>query len=342
MINFRFHLVSLVAVFLALALGVVVGSTLVDRAIVDGLRDRIDEVEVNADAQAARNAELVREIELAKEYAKAALPHLIAGRLRDVNVSVVAVRGINDGAVREVTDTLRAAGAVVPGVLWLEPAFGSTERKTQERLAQAVTDPYRQGEELRQAALEALGRRLALGPDAPSSAAPPLVGVRDLLVSLGEFRFVAFEQMGGNDVDLATWPAGPTRLVVIDGTEAKIPAERATVPMVRGAVLAGAPAAVAEVFNPAEAARDDDQSVRGDVVGLLRRDRDLGSRVATVDDADEPPGRVALTLAVEELGWGRTGHYGQASGASRQIPELGNIPAPTAPTVVGAGEQPGS
>ena len=31
MINFRFHVVSIVAVFLALALGVVMGSTVVDR-----------------------------------------------------------------------------------------------------------------------------------------------------------------------------------------------------------------------------------------------------------------------------------------------------------------------
>ena len=337
MINFRFHLVSLVAVFLALALGVVVGSTLVDRAIVDGLRDRIDEVEANADETAARNAELVREIELAKDYAKATLPHLVAGRLRDVNVSVVALRGVNDGAVRDVTDTLRAAGAAVPGVLWLEPAFASTEPKTQAKLAQAVTDPYRRGDELRQAALEALGRRLALGPLAPTSAAPPLEGAQDLLVSLGEARFVAFEQMGGDDVDLATWPAGPTRLVVIDGTESKMPADVATLPLVRGAVQAGTPAAVAEVFNASEAAKDDQKkSARGDVVGVVRRDGDLGPKVATVDDVEEPPGRAALAFAVEELGFGRAGHYGSASGASRQIPEMVVPPVPATQAVVGA------
>jgi hypothetical protein len=339
MINFRFHLVSLVAVFLALALGVVVGSTLVDRAIVDGLRDRIDEVEANADEQAARNAELVREIELAKDYAKAALPHMVAGRLRDVNVSVVALRGINDGAVRDVTDTLRAAGAVVPGVLWLEPSFGSTEAKVQAKLAHAVTDPYRRGAELRQAALEALGRRLALGPLAPTSAAPPLEGSKDLLVSLGEARFVAFEQMGGVDVDLATWPPPATRLVVIDGTEAKMPAEIVTLPLVRGAVLAGTPAAVAEVFNPSEAEKDGEQkSNRGDKVAVVRKDGDLGSKVATVDDVEEPPGRVALAFAVEELGLGRAGHYGSASGASKQIPDLVLNPALPTQTVVGAGK----
>ena len=40
MISFRFHVVSITAVFLAIAIGVVVGSTYVDRAIVDTLRNR--------------------------------------------------------------------------------------------------------------------------------------------------------------------------------------------------------------------------------------------------------------------------------------------------------------
>ncbi|MGH9000579.1 MAG: copper transporter, partial [Acidimicrobiia bacterium] len=168
MINFRFHLVSLVAVFLALALGVVVGSTLVDRAIVDGLRTRIDEVERNADTTEAANRDLRGDLERADGYAGDVLPFLVGGRLRNVDMVMVAVRGVDDKVVRDMAQTLRVAGARVPGVLWLEPSLSSKDQRTRERLAQAVTDPYRQGENLRSAALEALGRRLALGPAAPN------------------------------------------------------------------------------------------------------------------------------------------------------------------------------
>ena len=49
MISFRFHVVSITAVFLAIAIGVVVGTTYVDGAVVDGLRNRIDTVEKNLD-----------------------------------------------------------------------------------------------------------------------------------------------------------------------------------------------------------------------------------------------------------------------------------------------------
>ena len=58
MINFRFHVVSLVGVFLALALGVVIGSTVIDRAIVDRLSSQIDSIRKRADEQRAENRAL--------------------------------------------------------------------------------------------------------------------------------------------------------------------------------------------------------------------------------------------------------------------------------------------
>ena len=42
MINFRFHVVSLIAIFLALALGVVIGAGVIDRGVVDALDNRLD------------------------------------------------------------------------------------------------------------------------------------------------------------------------------------------------------------------------------------------------------------------------------------------------------------
>ena len=45
MINFRFHLISLVAVFLALGVGVAMGASFIDRATVDSLRGRVDDLD---------------------------------------------------------------------------------------------------------------------------------------------------------------------------------------------------------------------------------------------------------------------------------------------------------
>src|ERR671921_798489 len=61
MVTFRFYLVSLVAVFLALAMGVVVGSTLIDRAIVDRLDRSVESVGDRLRPQQDENAELGEE-----------------------------------------------------------------------------------------------------------------------------------------------------------------------------------------------------------------------------------------------------------------------------------------
>ncbi len=50
MINFRYHLVSLTAVFLALALGVAMGAAVVDRALVSTLEDQLQAVESRSDS----------------------------------------------------------------------------------------------------------------------------------------------------------------------------------------------------------------------------------------------------------------------------------------------------
>ena len=47
MLNLRYHIVSLVAVFLALGIGVIVGVTVINHGIVDQLQKRLDGVEAS-------------------------------------------------------------------------------------------------------------------------------------------------------------------------------------------------------------------------------------------------------------------------------------------------------
>src|ERR1700712_1176594 len=99
MINFRFHIASLIAVFLALALGVVMGSTVIDRAIVDGLRDRINTVEKNRDAERAENSQLKAERDSLNQYAEQSAPWAVDNQLLDQSVAIIAERGINEDVV---------------------------------------------------------------------------------------------------------------------------------------------------------------------------------------------------------------------------------------------------
>ena len=117
MINFRFHLVSLIAVFLALAAGIVVGSTVVDTAVVDGLRSQIRSVERRADRIAAQNHALSSDVRRLSDESQAIVPYATADRLNGVPVAVIARRGVDGRSVDDVAGAIRDAGGTAPAVL---------------------------------------------------------------------------------------------------------------------------------------------------------------------------------------------------------------------------------
>jgi hypothetical protein len=55
-------------------------------------------------------------------------------------------------------------------------------------------------------------------------------------------------------------------------------------------------------------------------VGLLRADENVRSNLSTVDDLETFAGRVAVVLALEQLGSGQFGHYGVGDGSDSLVP----------------------
>jgi len=120
MINFRFHLVSLVAVFLALTIGIVVGASVVNQKVVDGLNNRIDAVGKNADKQRSANRLLSANAKQLESYLETAAPYVVEGRLTAVPVVVIAEHGVDAGSVRGLVALLQDAGAQTPAIVWLQ------------------------------------------------------------------------------------------------------------------------------------------------------------------------------------------------------------------------------
>ncbi|HEV7537083.1 MAG TPA: copper transporter [Acidimicrobiia bacterium] len=340
MINFRFHLVSLVAVFLALALGVVMGSTVIDRAIVDRLSSQIDSVKKRADAERAENRTLRDQMKGLETFIAQAQPQLTARRLNQVPVTIVAVRGVPGEDVKAAYDILRSAGALVPGVLWIEDGFSASDPGGRTKLVQAMGDSGLAYDDLRQVALEALGHRLAAGPRVTTVSSTAVSGTTvsgtaessdlDTLVALNEAGLVSFDPLGGGAVDLESWPSAGARMLVIDGSQAHPPPGTMTIPILRAAGAAGGRLALAEVFRPTATVK-----ARGTVVRGVRDDAALSRVVSTVDDLDDTRGQVALTLAVQELGTDRAGHYGEGPGASAQLPTPEAAPPEGVPAAAG-------
>jgi hypothetical protein len=329
-INFRFHLVSLVAVFLALALGVVMGSTVIDRAIVDRLSSQISSVKKRADEQRAENRVLRDQVKGLETFVAQSQPQVTARRLNQVPVTVVAVRGVPAEDVRAACDILRSAGALVPGALWIEDPFSASDPAARAKLVEAMGDSGLAIDDLRQVALEALGHRMATGARVTTVPVSTSGSTLDTLVALNEAGLVSFDTMGGGAVDLGSWPSAGARMLVIDGSQAHPSPGTVTIPILRSAAAAGGRLALAEVFRPTATLK-----TRGSVVRGVREDAALSRVVSTVDDLDDIRGQVALTLAVQELGTGRAGHYGEGPGASSQLPTPEAAPPDGVPAAVG-------
>ncbi len=92
MINFRFHIASLIAVFLALALGVLMGYGVLSQPTVSGLQHRIDTVENNANERKRENDDLHDQLNQLQGYVDGTAQFATAGRLDGVTVVVLAAR----------------------------------------------------------------------------------------------------------------------------------------------------------------------------------------------------------------------------------------------------------
>src|SRR4030095_16259528 len=93
MINFRFHLVSLVAVFLAMGLGILVGSTVIAQKIVNRLdRESASVREENAKRK-DENKELAKQNSQLEDFVESTAPFVVDGRLDGQSGAIVAGGG---------------------------------------------------------------------------------------------------------------------------------------------------------------------------------------------------------------------------------------------------------
>jgi hypothetical protein len=307
MINFRFHLVSLVAVFLALAIGVVAGGAL-GQPTVDTLQSRIDTVEANAEQRRAENDELQAALDRTNGAIDQGSEFAVSDRLTNVPATIIAVRGVDEEAVNRTVTLARRAGATVPGVVWLEDRWSLPERDDVQALALALGLPVPgRRAALRSDGWDALAARLVEGP--PASGTDPLRALIDA-------GFVTLAGVGSDPPALDRIGGPSTRAVLVTGTGAAVPSRLVVEPFARVALDHGVALVAGEVFP------DDTQGAsRGDSLTALRANDALTDRVSTVDDLERTEGSVATVLALADLGRGVVGDYGIGDGTERQLPE---------------------
>ncbi|MCB1014801.1 MAG: copper transporter [Acidimicrobiales bacterium] len=310
MLTFRYHLVTLVAVFLALALGIVVGSTFVGPSVVESLQNQVEDVSDTLDARKAANDRLTAQNDALSESLLDASPWAGDTRLDGRSVLVVADRGVREEVVDQTDLLLQQAGATVPGTVWLDRSFALDDEAEQEALAEALGVPRSDAASLQRQAWRRVLRDLSQGaqPD----------GATQALIDAG---FLGFSPEGDGANQLSDLADDQFQVLLVSGADSDLGSSDHLEVMADVLVAQGQPSVVAEDRRDR---RDDER--QGEVVALVRDDPQRAAALSTVDDLGEISGRLAAVLAEAELGQGVVGHYGDGPGAQGPLPEWPGTP----------------
>jgi hypothetical protein len=303
-ISLRYHVVSIAAVFLALAVGVVLGSAGVSDRLLAAVSNEADDLAGQVQTLRAERDGLAAGQRASDEFARRVGPAAVRGLLQGSSVTLVTSAA--DAADRDaVLALLQQAGASVGGEVALTPAVGDPARADQLRELTAELLPT--GAQLPAATdtgslVGGLLGGIVLAAT-PQQGGQPIVAQQAdaVLAGLAAAGFVApgTRPQPGNVVLVLTGGA----LQGVDAGDAAAVVARLAAQLDHaggGAVLAG---------------RTGSADATG-AVGVARADPGIVQRISTVDDVQTGAGQVSAVLALREQLDGRAGSYGTSATAT--------------------------
>lgn len=301
MITYRHHIVSLVAVFLALGIGIALGG---------GPLSEIGRAEPGPTAKVSQSAlDDARAAGFGDDFAAATATALYKGGLTDHPVSILALPGADDEIVAELITQVEAAGGSVAGRYDVQPALVEpSEKSLVDTLGSQLLTQIGSGSVDAEASTYArmgqlLGLAIATTRETAQPAGDGAIAVRQSLAGA--------ELMISPEEDAAT---APLVLVVLGDDSA---ASGSTESDLNGAILSGLLAGLSAKSNGVVVAGDTESGVDGGLAAL--RDQPVGDDVATVDGVESPLGQVTAVLALMRTFAGAGGSFG-ASGADGAVP----------------------
>ena len=311
MIDFRYHLVSIIAIFFALATGIILGAGPLDEQVDQTLVDQIPQL--RDENQQLRDQIVALEADLAYEetFVDSSAPLLVADRLADRRVALVVLPGADDEQVAGIRSQVESAGASISSTVTVAPTWTDPDSEpalnalAAELVVSGTTlpldgDGYDRGAAVLAGAL--------LRPDDEASADRDADQITAVETGYGEAGLAAIEIAEGDDdpqATLAVVVAGPPPEDDVEqrtGTMTSL--VRALDEAAAGSVVGGPPAAAGE----------------GGLITAVREDQDLAAAVSTVDSVDLSSGRVAVVFAAVQQEQGESGQYGRVGTTDGALP----------------------
>lgn len=306
MIDFRYHIVSLISVFLALAVGIALGAGPLKEAIGDTLTGQVEQLRTEKDSLRTELDAATAELDETNAYVGAAAPQLLAGALTDRRIAVIALGEVSQDEADALDAQLVAAGASVSAHVTIAEAWTDPDRRTYRQALVGnlsdYLDPVPEADagletELAEALVQALTNADPSAPDALTEPASILLE----LLSSGDDPLVSVR-------DAVTAPADAVVVLVPAATESDstaTPAANDTDVLTAELAVLVAAQARAEGAVLADLGR-----VEGGLTDLVIADAELAGTLTTVSGVDRLSGQVSVPLALGARIAGTTGHFG--------------------------------
>lgn len=327
MIDFRYHLVSIISVFMALAVGIVLGAGPLKGEISDTLTQEVtqlreDRTDLRAELEAVRKNAATRD-----DFTADARARLVGGTLTGSTVALVMLPSADADDVTAVTEALAAAGATVVSRTTVEDSWVPKDDDAAAAITTLATEQRR-----------ALGLPAASEGDATplddvlattlvSASDPvPAPGAQpgaepDAISDAGKAALDAIRNAGLIDVETADLRRASNAVLVGGVVKNDVVTERDRVAnrlarlsasfdrAGKGAVLASH-VGVAGFEGGAS------------VVQVARDEAGIARNLSTVDHISVPLGQVSVVYALVQQNAGGVGQYGFGDGVSAGYPPI--------------------
>ena len=309
MIDFRYHLVSLISVFLALAVGVVLGAGPLQNSLGTALNDQVTALRENRNATQTKLEQTETAVNERDSYITQAASGLLPGTLASKNVAMVLLPEAKAEAADAITTQLKNAGATVTGRVSLTSTWVDLSRENYRSTFSGQVQGHLDSTTSKDAngiLGEALAKALTANDDSS----------RVLMDMLS----VTADKSGTPFVSVDSTPTAAAEMIVVvgprpqasSGKGATVEATPGQDPKAWAKALEGT-AGRAPTVVVGSADGDDG------VVSIIRSEK---AKVTTVDSVGQIAASVSTPLALASTRAGTIGHYGFDKGAEAVMPPV--------------------
>jgi hypothetical protein len=316
-INFRYHLATLIAVFLALGLGVVAGSTFVSPVTVTALKKSLTVLDNQDKVLAAQNQALARTNRGLLQYATASRDMLVRDTLKGHAALLLSFDTTPGDETAQMAATLVGAGARLEGSIVLSSVLAVADDAGRQRVAAALGTPPSSAEAVQGVLVHQLTEAL-------SGRTP---GVLQRLLDAG-----LASRGGGVPNDAQQAPAAlatpGTAVVILAPVPVPPPPQAGSKPAPDVGRTLILPTVRSLSATSVLLAVGEDGTDPLAVLGPIRQES--GLHVVTADNVDSPAGQAAVALGLQQAAAANLwGSYGFGAGATSALPPV--LPPPASP-----------